>query len=188
MGFLPEESCLLAVPSNATLGNAAEMLVGNLAEPSAGDITANIFAESDPAYQMPAWFDVIYGVHAIVALLISLRVIRSAMPYLRHSFKPFWGKTKAHESSSRRGALSAMKPSNRRRLKRSTRVLATRTDDEEHGGTKDGVLTKVIETEGLKLTYLKACRLMFWAEDATGILLSGWRFVHRCRLPFAPES
>ena len=181
VGFLPEESCLLAVPSNATLRNATETLVGNLAVPPAGDITANMFAESDPAYQLPGWFDVLYLVHAFVALLISVHVIRSAMPYLRHSFKPFWGKKKVPESS-RRGALSTLSPSDRRRVEKSTRVLAIRTDDEEDGGTKDGVLTEVIETEGLKLVYLKASKRMFWAEDATGIVLSGTRFVHRCRL------
>ena len=181
VGFLPEESCLLAVPSNATLRNATETLVGNLAVPPAGDITANMFAESDPAYQLPGWFDVLYLVHAFVALVISVHVIHSAMPYLRHSFKPFWGKKNA--ASSKRGAQSlTLSPSDRRSVEKSTRVLAIRTDDEEDGGTKDGVLTEVIETEGLKLVYLKACKLMFWAEDATGIVLCGTRFVHRCLL------
>ena len=165
VGFLPERSCLISVPPE--LNNATTSLVDHLSMSSVG-VLARTFAETDPANQLPTWFDVFYGAHALIAVFVSMYVVYRGLPYLRHCLKPFWSKPKA---------AKALKLG-----KKTTRVLAIRTDDEEHGGTKDGVLAEVIETEGLKLAYLKASKWMFWIEDFTGIALSGTRFVHRCLL------
>ena len=174
VGILPEGSCLISVPPE--LHNATTTLVDHLSGlSSAGVIAARTFAETDPAYQLPTWFDlgfdVLYGAHALVAVLVSIYVVQRGLPYLRHCLEPFWSKP---ESSKAAETL--------RHAKSSIRVAAVRTDDEEHGGTKDGVLAEVIETEGLKLAYLKASKRMFWIEDFSGIVLSGTRFVHRCLL------
>ena len=169
VGFLPEGSCLISVPPG--LSNATTTLVGHLSASSAGDIAARTFAETDPAYQLSTWFDVFYGAHALIAVFVSLYVVHRGLPYLRHCLEPFWSKPRTDKATK-----------TLQRTKNSTRVAAVRTDDEEHGGTKDGVLAEVIETEGLKLAYLKASKRMFWIEDFAGIIISGSRFVHRCRL------
>ena len=165
VGFLPERSCLISVPPE--LNNATTSLVDNLSMSSVG-VLARTFAETDPANQLPTWFDVFYGAHALIAVFVSMYVVHRGLPYLRHCLKPFRSKPKA---------AKALK-----HAENAKRVAAVLTDDEEHGGTKDGVLAEVIETEGLKLAYLKASKWMFWIEDFTGIALSGTRFVHRCLL------
>ena len=169
VGFLPDASCLISVPPE--LSNATTTLVGHLSASSAGVIAARTFAETDPAYQLPTWFDIVYGAHALIAVFVSMYVVHRGLPYLRHCLEPFRSKPKSGKTAE-----------TLQHTKNSTRVAAVRTDDEEHGGTKDGVLAEVIETEGLKLAYLKASKWMFWIEDFLGIVLSGSRFVHRCRL------
>ena len=165
-GFLPG-SCLISVPPG--LNNATTTLANHLSVSSAGGISARTFGEEAvPAYQLPFWFDVLYGAHALVAMFVSLYVVHRGLPYLRHCLEPFWSKQPESAATLNHG--------------KNVRITAARTDDEEHGGTKDGMLAEVIETEGLKLAYLKASKWMFWIEDFTGIVLSGTRFVHRCLL------
>ena len=182
LAFLPDEPCLISVPPGEELRNSTLAFVNTLSTSSLADITAKIFAENESTLQLPTWFEVLYGAHAVIALCMSLYVVHSGLPYLRHCLEPYWRKNNDTSAAGMGGLNDALNSFNKSRGNKANRVGAVRTDDEEHGGTKDGVLTETIETEGLKLAYLKASKLMFWVEDSLGLILSAYRFVRRCTL------
>ena len=117
-------SCVLPVPpGDAFDGNLS--FVGNLSCPHGGGaLMAEQISERDPEYALPVAFEILYGLHAVAALFLSLYVYKTAVPYLRHTLRPFLGRS---QKPAETGKVAAGMMD---------RVAAARTDDEEDGGAK----------------------------------------------------